>query len=79
MLYAEGTAEFLHLGSKTALGVLSSTGVMLSEVGTCGGEGMFRTGSNKTDALDQGLTLTKVLSSCLSGDDDEDKERPLLW
>jgi hypothetical protein len=68
LLLAEGSAEFLHFGSKTALSILSGKGMMLSDVGMCGGEGMIRSDSDEADTLDQGLTLTKVFGDVASRD-----------
>jgi hypothetical protein len=66
LLFAEGSTEFLHLGSKAALGILSGKEMMLSDVRTRRGKGVIRSGSNKTDTLDQGLTLTKVIGDVAS-------------
>jgi hypothetical protein len=63
LLLAEGSAEFLHFGSKTALSVLSGKHMMLRDVRSSGGKWMIRSCSNDADALDQGLTLTKVLGT----------------
>jgi hypothetical protein len=59
LLFAECRAEFLHFGSKAALGILGGKNMMLSDImRTSWGKGMI---SNDADTLDQGLTLTKVL------------------
>jgi hypothetical protein len=68
LLFAEGSAEFLHFGSKAALGVLGGKHMMLRDVRTSGGKWMIRSCSSDADSLDQGLTLTKVFGDVASRD-----------
>jgi hypothetical protein len=52
LFFSEGRGELLHLGCKTTLGIPSSEGVMLTDVGSSWGERMIGSCSDGANTLD---------------------------
>ena len=61
LFLAEGSAQLLHFGGETTLGVSSGERVMLYGVGPGRWKRVIGGGCDDANALDQGLTSTEVL------------------
>ena len=61
LFLAEGSAQLLHFGGKTTLGVSSGERVMLHGVGPGRRKRVIGGGCEDANALDQGLTSSEVL------------------
>lgn len=61
LFFAEGSAELLHFGGETMLGVSSGERVMSCGFGPGRRKRVIGGGCDDANALDQGLTSTEVL------------------